>query len=252
MTKQTTIIIQQDLFAESPRDPEFSDNLTTMACYSRNYNLGDEDGTDELEHAITMALQAVFEKRFKAKAALGLDVWDEGSDDWDNPLHCNFDHISDVKEAIEIYRENEHLVPHDLRVVIKPLYLLDHSGLAISNGPFSCSWDSGLIGYQFVTYGKLKAEYGCKRVTERNLENIYRTMRAEVEIYDTFLRGEVYGFIISEHDEGQDPKEGEYVDSCHGFYGSDWQVNGMVDHWPKEYTTYNIIDEHNTELQYAA
>lgn len=247
MTKQTTIIIQHDLFAESPRDPEFSDNFSTLACEHSRYNLGDEDGMDELEAALGTALQAVFERRFKAKTEQGMDVWDEECGDWFNPLFFN-----DVHEAVSVYEENEHLVPYELRVYIKPLYLYDHGGISLSDTPFSCSWDSGKVGYQFATYSEILSEYGGKRLTERTTDLVERTMNGELQAYSCYIEGEVYGYVIYEHEAGQRPEAGEYIDSCHNFYGSDYTTNGMAQYWPKEYTTYNIIDEHNTELQYAA
>ena len=35
--------------------------------------------------------------------------------------------------------------------VILPLYLYDHSGITISTTPFHCGWDSGQIGFIYIT-----------------------------------------------------------------------------------------------------
>src|SRR4030042_1625044 len=39
--------------------------------------------------------------------------------------------------------------------IILPLFLYDHSGITMSTKPFSCPWDSGQVGYIYVTREKL-------------------------------------------------------------------------------------------------
>lgn len=55
---------------------------------------------------------------------------------------------------------------NDSNSIILPLYLYDHSGITISTGPFSCSWDSGQVGYIYVTFEKIKEEYSVTEITE--------------------------------------------------------------------------------------
>jgi len=45
-----------------------------------------------------------------------------------------------------------------------PIYLYDHSGLTISTQPFNDRWDSGLLGYIYVTKERVRKEYGVKRI----------------------------------------------------------------------------------------
>jgi hypothetical protein len=40
------------------------------------------------------------------------------------------------------------------KVCIKDLYLYDHSGITISTSPFSCGWDSGQVGFIYLTRQK--------------------------------------------------------------------------------------------------
>ena len=56
----------------------------------------------------------------------------------------------------------------------------------------------------------------------------------EVETYSLYVAGEVYGFQIMD-------AEGEYEDGCHGFFGNDWQNNGLVDN-VKEHTELSTED----------
>lgn len=88
---------------------------------------------------------------------------------------------------------------------ILPVYMLDHSGLALSTGPFSCGWDSGQVGFIYTTEEKMK-EIGTPP------EHVEECLKAEVELYGTYLNGECYGYVIEDQD-------GEEVGSCWGFYG---------------------------------
>jgi hypothetical protein len=98
--------------------------------------------------------------------------------------------------------------------VILPVYLYDHSGITISCHPFSCPWDSGQVGYIYATYEQIRKEYNVKHVTKKVIEKVKNLLRSEIETFDNYLTGEVYGFIVED-------KDGEDVDSCWGFYGED-------------------------------
>ena len=80
--------------------------------------------------------------------------------------------------------------------LMKPVYMYDHSGLTISTKPFSCPWDSGQIGFCWITKDRAQSELGIRRATVRNSLKLDKVLEAEIEQYDQFLRGEVYGIII--------------------------------------------------------
>ena len=95
-------------------------------------------------------------------------------------------------------------------IVILPLYLFDHSGITISTTPFSCSWDSGQVGFIYATGENIEKLIGHEideAQVKKHLEN-------EVLTYDQYLRGDVFCYNIEQ--------EGEVVDSCGGFYGFDY------------------------------
>lgn len=102
------------------------------------------------------------------------------------------------------------------KLIVLPLYLYDHSGITMSCAPFSCPWDSGQVGFIFVTADTVRAEYGWKRITKARRAKIEEYLRGEVETYDRYLRGEVYGYTVSRGD--------EEIDSCWGFYGEPEEV----------------------------
>jgi len=127
--------------------------------------------------------------------------------------HQNYSGWAEMEKAI-IKNENP--------AVILPLYLYDHSGITISTSPFSCHWDSGQIGFVLISKDKLKDNYGVKRITKQIKKDAERILQAEVEIYDNYLRGEVYGFTLLD-------ENGEIEDSCSGYFGSDLDKNGILD-----------------------
>lgn len=98
--------------------------------------------------------------------------------------------------------------------VVLPLYLYDHGGLTMRTRPFDCPWDSGQVGWIFVTREQLLANFRVKRPTKRLIDQAKRVLISEVETYDAYLRGEVYRFKVL------DPS-GEEIDAAGGFYGAD-------------------------------
>ena len=98
---------------------------------------------------------------------------------------------------------------------ILPMYMYDHSGLRVRTTPFECRWDSGQIGYIYVTEAKMLAEGLDTSKAEEYLT-------AEVETYDQYLSGEVYGYSIQ-------TVQGEELDSCWGCYGMDGVESGIED-----------------------
>ena len=158
--KKYLLEIEQD---SSPDSPRTWDNLGTMVCFHKRYDLGDDH------------------------------------------RYCsnNYDGWEEMEEDI-IKNENVH--------TILPLYLYDHSGITISTSPFSCNWDSGQIGFIFVSKDKVKRE----TLDETKIEDY---LKGEVEIYDQYIRGEVYGYKVYEVttcDHGHEHKE--LLDSCWGYY----------------------------------
>ena len=138
----------------------------------------------------------------------------------------NFDYYSSFDEMKKEIIENEGVA------IIEPLYMYDHSGQTISTKPFSCPWDSGQIGFVFITKKDLLEEFGGKRITKKIIERGERVLRGEVETYDQFIRGDVYGFEIEYKttDSVSGEIKDDVSDSCWGFYGDNIWKNGMYEH----------------------
>jgi len=115
--------------------------------------------------------------------------------------------------------------------VIMPLYLYDHSGITIATHGFSycdpMGWDWGQVGFVFVSKETVRKEYSVNRISRKVREKVIKALLAEVEVYNQYLQGEVYGFVLK-HPDGEE-------DSCWGFYGSAIDENGILDNIPRIY-----------------
>lgn len=161
--------IYYDMSPESPRE---WDNVGTMICGHRSYNLGDEQFN---------------------------------SDDYEG------------WEDLE-----KHLIEERKAVIVLPLGLYDHSGITMYVGNVHDRWDGGQVGFIYCTQEDIDREWSG------DAEKAEKYLRAEVETYDQYLRGDVYGFVIT------NPKNYEDIDSCWGFYGLDdvkEEANSIADNF---------------------
>jgi hypothetical protein len=120
------------------------------------------------------------------------------------------------------YRDPDQLDWEILRrddVLSLPLYLYDHSGITMRTQPFGDRWDSGKVGYIYVTFDKIQKEFGL--VNLKTKAKALRAMQAEVKVYDQYLTGDVYGYEVL-------APNGEEVDSCWGYYGDTAKEGGAL------------------------
>lgn len=146
-------------------------------------------------------------------------------DKHDFRVNSNYDSREDFME-----RGAKEVMKHFDAAIVKPVHLYSHSGTSISTSysyPFNCRWDSGTVGFAVVTKAAIRKEYGVKRITKALLEKADKILEGEVETLNQWISGEIYSFTLED-------KEGNHIDSCGGFYGSDLKTNGMLDHLPDE------------------
>jgi hypothetical protein len=151
--------------------------------------------------------------------------------------------VDDIIEAMS-FKDKWKLLERN-GIAYLPLYIYEHSGITISTGGFSCPWDSGQAGWIYTTKEEIM-KYGGKilsdkgnyiNVTDRNWKQAaYKWMQGEVDIYDQYLRGDCYGYILDELDmdsqasleskmnflDEDDMEWNENVDSCWGFFSDKW------------------------------
>lgn len=124
-------------------------------------------------------------------------------------FHRKYDFSDKSDLAKEVLRmdieEREKFLAND--AIWLSLYLYDHSGITMNTTGFTDSWDSGFIGYIFVTKQKLREEWGKgKWKTKKILEYL----KGEVFTFNQYLTGDIWGYVID---------DGPYSDSLWGIYG---------------------------------
>lgn len=148
---------------------------------------------------------------------IDVEIWQdydaESPRDWDNCgvmlcAHGRYD-LGDEQLTIGDWENAHDATRRMLReagaAIWLPLYLYDHGGITMSCGAFSDPWDSGQVGVIYMTAETLQSEFGNVANAER-MERAYACLRGEVETYDQYLRGEVYGYTAGDW-------------SCGGFFG---------------------------------
>ena len=186
--KNHTVTIEQDIDAESPR--EWS-NLGTMVCSHSRYPLGDEQITSTFEEALYEIL-------------IDLDP------DLERIVGYHEDR-RDIRAQTRAIQASGYR-----HLLFLPLYLFDHSQLALSTVEFACPWDSGQVGYIYATLEQVRTEFGVSRISRKTRLKAYDILRTEVGTYDADVRGEVYTYAI----DGE-----ECDDACGGFFGD---PNGYI------------------------
>lgn len=204
---------------DSPESPREWCNVATMVCHHGHYNLGDRNDNAK-GSADNKAIDAIRASR-------------DYRDTWEESESCqftfkgvtrdcfDFSQPSDVWQAVQLCSD----------IVSQPLYLYDHSGITISTGAFSCPWDSGQVGFAFVTFDTIRKEQSCKAVIEKHKAWAARMIDCETETYDNYLTGNVYGYIsqvATAWDSDGEATEWHDLDSCWGYYG-DFDKSGLAE-----------------------
>lgn len=203
------VSIQNDLDCENPR---IWDTVAHLYCWNKRYDLGDKHEYDLPEDLFADLLEFVGYTEVEIRRLINFDI--------------SFNE--------RMYNVLEALNKKD--IVIKPLYLYDHSGITISVNDFRDPFDSGLTGFAFVSKEEwLKNTGSTDEEHWRDLAT--QNLLDEVNLYDTYLKGEVYSYSLSSVSIcaccGQEVEES--IDSCGGFYGSEIHENGMLEYLPEEF-----------------
>lgn len=180
--------------AEDPRDLYCS--FGTMVCWHRRYDLGDK-------HTY--------------------DTPDEFLEDLCHGLVPDYENPEDLTLAAKL-----NLLAENPGLVILPLYLYDHSGLAMRTTSFADPWDSGQVGFIYATPETIAEEFGTLP-NEAAVEAARILLREEVDEYSRYLSGTAYAFELYEND-------GVQIDSCYNIL----QDFNIEDHICKNYLSSNV------------
>jgi hypothetical protein len=129
--------------------------------------------------------------------------------------------------------------------IVLPLYLYDHSGITMSTSAFSCPWDSGQVGFIYMTLDDIRKNWMIKRVTKKHRQQAIDLMISEVKVYDYYLTGQCYGYIVEAPD-------GEQLDSCWGFLGEIEYVIDEATSAAKSEAKAYFAKQREEEMEYGA
>ena len=235
-------VYQDDLGMDSPRD---WDNLGTMVCFHRDYNLGDEHSyetpRDFLEN---LAAELITDTELRYACLKAVENWEEELDEeekddlFDDLVDNGFIEEATDEELWEIITDH---------AVILPLYLYDHSGITMKTKPFGCPWDSGQVGWIYVTHDRISKELTSdeEKADWQKAEDI---LNQEIKTYDQYITGEVFGFVLEKEDVCDNCKQQvqEHIDSLWGLYGYEDLEENLKIHLEEEY--HYLIDQLETVL----
>jgi hypothetical protein len=238
-----TLNVYYDEMCDSPR--EISEPLGKMICWHRRYNLGDDHDYEYPEDLLKALLFSEYSS--SPASQYGKPVYDfiksgraqdarleynRSTREWEllenqhrtdnSGWYVSSSYpaslkgadvpdwfLDDCLSALQI-DERLSLVNGIEGMVILPLYLYDHSGITMNTYGFSCPWDSGMLGWITCEKKDILETYGS--LSPKTIEQAKSCLQAEVEEYDHYLRGDCYGYQITD-------EYGEEVDSCWGFIG---------------------------------
>jgi len=223
--------IEHDCDPQSPRE---WDNLGTMVCWHRNYYLGDEQPSeDPQEYRLCLAERC--KPGFEERLELELERMTRKI-----PAQYGTQAYRDAAREINAYSDACIDAVLDKHYISLPLYLYDHGGITMSTGSFACPWDSGQVGFIYVSIAKVKAEYGWKVLTAKRRKQIEQYLRNEVQTYDHYLTNNVYGFTVEQWDGAGWGNE----HSCWGFFGDDVNESGMMCYLDRDFTLEQVREAH--------
>ncbi len=115
-------------------------------------------------------------------------------------------------------------------LVSLPLYIYDHSGITMrtTSGQFrmqdSAGWDWGTVGAIVALEESVKKNFNVTEITDEIKEKTIGILKAEVEEYDHYLTGEVYGIVEEKYNEDFEPID---HDSCWGYLGHEYAKEAL-------------------------
>ena len=191
--RKLRLVIEQDKFSEDPRS---WDNIGTMLCCNRRYQLGDCNTNRETE----LQLAEICRKYGKSDEEI--------------------DEMTFAEEVQFILDQDD--------VCGLPLYITDHSGISMQTYRFD-AWDSSFVGLIFVEKDFYLAQ-SCLKDKENWKAKAKKMLEGEIETYSDYLEGNVYMWtlyepvvVIRQSMDGKElsreiDEEGEMVEAMGGVY----------------------------------
>lgn len=144
-----------------------------------------------------------------------------------NCPHIVNEDINDIEELIDKNKDNW---------IFIPVNLLDHSGISVSTNQFSCPWDSGQIGYIYISKDKIREIFNVERISSKLLKDVYKYLDQQIKSLDSWLKGEYCGYIVKDD-------EGSELDSCWGYESSETAI---------EMAVLTINEKHSADVKFLS
>lgn len=153
-------------------NPRDNDNLGTLSWWHRRYNFNEDRD--------------------------GKKLWSE------------IDPDHEIRETYNGNAPSRDLMD-DSGLVFLPVYMYDHSGVAVNTRGFHCPWDSGQLGWIWCTKEQAWLEFR-EEDKAKLIQLAEARLEAEISEWNDWGTGQVWWYKIEDQD-------GELLDSCCGFVG---------------------------------
>lgn len=251
-------------------NPRGDDNLGTMVCWHGHYDLGDKhdyiDGEAWLRDLADKLgidtevndkdgywqgrnMKEIYEDVKKQVVMLPLylldhsgltmstrdfhDKWDSGQVGWIYATHDRLRKETGYTEK-ELFSSDIHRTPIvgervkiEGREEFAPVRFIDDEKVVIDYNSFFAN-----EYHKPENVVTVKATDIVEVLSNRAVD----ILKAEVELYDQYLRNDVYGFLLEEKKKCEHcgHTEYEHIDSCSGFFGTNFKENGLEEYIPEE------------------
>ncbi len=249
--RQYCLHIQKDMEPLNPRLEQ--DNIATIACWHRRYDLGDRPIANNKEHFWRKLVRSCVpaEEVFSAAETGTLagvriqccdaahdryhifvaDTFDPERLDQQRKEYLAYENITRRQVASKIVKD---LTISHCMVLMKPyaewlpLWICDHKEVRLSaseRNPYGNHCDARCIGWAIVLKQALVKKLG-RGVQSAWREQAQYLIQSEVTRYIQYLSGENFGYRLYR---SNGKTEWEEVDSSWGFLGTDILTNGICD-----------------------
>lgn len=238
-----SVKISLDSWTESPRT--FYTNIGNIICYGKHKNIGNDHNYENIDEffidlldfphmeIINYCLKNKF-KYFTIEKKQQDTYWIKTYDK-DNNIKEVYKYESDETDyVVDLIKDNIQNTEiksflESKEWIILPIYMYDHSCQTIKTTPFSCKWDSGLIGYIYASDKSYNNEGLTKEKAIKVLEN-------EIVELNDYLNGNVY--IGDLH------KDGESIECTGNYYPCNYDsFKNMVEEMLSNLSLRNLLEE---------
>ncbi len=206
----TTIRILVDGNPPNPRDLQ---TVGRMICWHDEYNLGDEHNYGRDGFLRELAFEGSDSLKSEVLYLEGVTYGQL----YNRAFDADIDDPNEYARRLISGRVDRVLGSALSGCVILPLYTIDQYGISIYISQRQRRSSFAQVGWIVCDSKTVQREFNG------DMEEAEKAIRTEVFVYDQYLTGDVYGFIVE--------RDGKEDESCWGFFGWDVYENGMADYF---------------------